>query len=363
MQKKLVLLGTFCILMISNKLTLEAQELKLNIDIAEKLVQLPLACLERQFPYKTGITFSDSSLATAPINYHPIFYGCFDWHSALHGHWLIISLLKKYPNLSSREKILEIFNTNFTEEKFNKELTIFQDSNNKSFERMYGWAWAFQLYSELITWNQSDAKKWAKAMEPLIATFRQNTIKFLDLLIYPIRSGEHTNLAFALRMAYDFAVLTEDEAFKQRIIKAGLQYYKQDKNASFSWEPSGYDFLSPILEEAAFMSRIMTESDYKKWLKQFLPDILKKDFNLPVAQVKDRTDGKLVHLDGLNLSRAWCLIEIKNALSKSIPLQSKNQLQECIDAHLKAGFQSLKSGDYAGEHWLATFATYALLKT
>jgi hypothetical protein len=336
----------------------------LNLALANQLVKLPLKCADKAFPYKTGITFGDSGRLVAPQNYHPVFYGCFDWHSAVHGHWLMARLLKEYPGLAEKEKVWAVLNNHFTPEKLAQELALFKDPNNKSFERLYGWAWLFQLQNDLLTWPNSDAQRWAQALQPLVTQLRNYTLDFLDKLAYPIRAGEHANSAFGLRLIYDYGTTAKDTALTHKIDNAAIGFYGKDTQAPLHWEPSGYDFLSPTLEEAALMGRVLQPMAYAQWLKRFLPDLFTGRLVLPVAMVKDRTDGKLVHLDGLNLSRVWCLKEIQAFLKKAHALNGTMQqnINGLITAHQAAGLKSVASGDYAGEHWLASFALYALMQ-
>ena len=326
--------------------------------IAESLVRLPLKCATNAFPYKTGIVFADNSLITEPKQYHPAFYGCFDWHSSVHGHWMMVRLLKLFPNLPQKDSIRQILKAHLTPQHIQKELELFASKDNKSFERTYGWAWLLQLQNELLGWNDADARNWAAAVQPLATRFSLSTIDFLKKLVYPIRSGEHTNLAFGLRLSFDYAVAAGDTALKNSIITAARKFYGADAGCPLYWEPSGYDFLSPCLEEAALMSRILPAKEYAKWLTGFLPQLFRSAHQLQPGRVKDRTDGKLVHLDGLNLSRAWCLKEINTALGK----KTVAQINTLMELHLREGLKNVASGDYAGEHWLASFAVYALGK-
>jgi hypothetical protein len=329
----------------------------LNPSLAAKLAALPLHCIQKEFPYKTGIVFSDTTLIQSPKTYHPAFYGCFDWHSSVHGHWMLIKLLKLFPELDQKEAIRQALNLHLTAANMQKELDLFGNKDNKSFERTYGWAWLFQLQNELLLWKEdADAKRWAEAVQPLAKKFAQLTIDYLGRLVYPIRAGEHSNLAFGLRLTYDYARTSGDTALQNAIKKAAFRFYTNDANCPLSWEPSGYDFLSPCLEEAALMSRLLHKTVYEKWLRRFLPDLFRSRFTLEPGKVKDRSDGKLVHLDGLNLSRVWCLQEIGGVLGKDF----LKRLSPVVQEHLAAGLQSVARGDYAGDHWLASFAVYAL---
>jgi len=320
---------------------------------ASAFAKLPLRCAEKEWPYKTGITFTDSTLLGSPKNYHPAFFGCFDWHSSVHGHWMLARLLKAFPNIPEAATIRDLFNRHFTVANIQQEIKIFDSNENRIFERTYGWAWLLQLQDELLTWNDADARKWAAALQPLATKLSTLTVDYLRKIIYPIRIGEHSNLAFGLSMMYDYATHQKDTALRNAINSAANRFYLADKNCPFSWEPGGNDFLSPCLEEADLMRKVLAPQQFSKWLKAFMPQLLNANFTIAPGKVNDRTDGKLVHLDGLNLSRAWCLKGIAAQLNNKHILQLANE-------HLDAALPQVASGSYAGEHWLASFAVYAL---
>ncbi|UYQ92918.1 DUF2891 domain-containing protein [Chitinophaga horti] len=336
--------------------TEKAGVLALTEQGASHFAKLPLKCMQQPFPYKTGIVFSDSSLITAPKDYHPAFYGCFDWHSSVHGHWMLVRLLKMFPNLPEAATIRQKLKENLSEDNIQQELKLFRNRDNKGFERIYGWSWLMQLQRELATWNDPLGVELSKNVAPLAGFFSKSYVEFLGKLAYPIRVGEHTNLAFGLTLAWDYAVTTKDVRLENAIRKAATQFYLEDKACPVAYEPGGYDFLSPCLEEADLMWRVLDAAQYQKWLKTFLPQIYVpgKTF-LSVGQVKDRTDGKLVHLDGLNLSRAWCLYNIARHAGSN-----EAAIRGLAKRHLDASLGQVASGDYAGEHWLASFAVYAL---
>lgn len=325
---------------------------------ASHLASLPLKCLDKEFPYKTGITFLDSTLVTKPVNYHPAFFGCYDWHSSVHGHWMLVRLLKQFPRLPQAETIRKKLSDHLTADNIKTEVSIFK-ADNLSFERIYGWGWFLQLQNELLGWNDPWAKELSKNMEPLANFFSRSWINFLGKIVYPIRVGEHTNLAFGLTLTWDYAITANDTALQRAIKEAAFRFYLNDKNCPVKWEPGGYDFLSPCLQEAELMSRLMPRQPYGQWLKSFMPELLTNPFDLfKIAVVKDRTDGKLVHLDGLNFSRAWCLYGI----AEHLPAQNAKPINSLAAQHLAAALPHIASGDYAGEHWLASFAVYALSK-
>lgn len=326
---------------------------KLTKTGASHFAKLPLKCAEKEWPYKTGIVFADSSLLIAPKNYHPIFFGCFDWHSSVHGHWMLAKLLKNFPDMDEAAAIRQLFDKHFTVANIQQEILMFQSKDNISFERTYGWAWLLQLQDELLNWNDADAKKWATALQPLATTLSGLTINYLGKLAYPIRVGEHSNLAFSLSMMMDYAHHQKDTALSNAIHKTTMRFYYTDNNCPFNWEPSGSDFLSPCLEEADLMRKVLAPKQFSSWLKKFMPQLFDQHLKIEPGKVLDRTDGKLVHLDGLNLSRAWCL----SGIAKSI---HSSHLRQLANAHLLGALPKVASGDYAGEHWLASFAVFAL---
>lgn len=328
-------------------------EMKLTETGASYFAKLPLKCVEKEWPYKTGITFKDISLIVAPRNYHPAFFGCFDWHSSVHGHWMLVRLLKLYPNLPEAAQIRTILNKHFTAANIQQELELFLSKDNKSFERTYGWAWLLQLQDELLSWNDADAKNWAAALQPLATHISKLTIDYLGKLVYPIRVGEHSNLAFGLSMEYDYALHQKDTALSNAIRQAATRFYLKDVNCPIAWEPGGSDFLSPCLEEADLMRKVLPSKQFISWLKSFMPGLFDATFIMKPGQVNDRTDGKLVHLDGLNLSRAWCLMGIAKAANIK-------HAQVLANLHLNAALPNVANGNYEGEHWLASFAVYAL---
>ncbi|NSL89516.1 DUF2891 domain-containing protein [Chitinophaga sp. Mgbs1] len=336
--------------------TPDTRKPQISAKVASQLAALPLKCMDQPFPYKTGIVFSDSSLLTAPENYHPAFYGCFDWHSSVHGHWMLVRLLKMFPDMEKADLIRTKLAQHLTAANIQTELQLFKGKENKSFERIYGWSWLLQLQRELQTWNDPLGKELSKNVAPLAQHFAKAYIDFLGKIMYPIRVGEHTNLAFGLCLAWDYAKTTDDKALQTAIRDAAMRFYSGDINAPVAWEPGGYDFLSPSLEEADLMRRILPQQQYRTWLYAFLPGLFKTPITiLAPGQVKDRTDGKLVHLDGLNLSRAWCLEAIARHGGKN-----QQAIQALADQHLQTSFHQVASGDYAGEHWLASFAVYLL---
>lgn len=323
---------------------------------ANRLVQLPLKCLQQEYPNKLGQVLNDSSALLSPDELHPSFYGCFDWHSSVHGHWLLVRLLKQFPEMEQAPIIREKLNEQLTPENIEREIAFFQTKHNESFERTYGWAWLLKLHQELLTWEDPDAKIWAENLQPLADMVTGKYITFLPRLVYPIRSGEHINTAFGLTFAFDYAICTDNDTLQTIIRERAITFYATDRNYPLNYEPSGYDFLSGGLEEADLMRRILPTAEFEDWLNDFLPELFDKRFQLAVGKVSDRTDGKLVHLDGLNFSRAWCLYGLAQSNKKL------SHLKVIADQHLQHSLPVIVDGDYMGEHWLASFAVLALLE-
>lgn len=324
-------------------------EISLDLEEARRLASLPMACIDQACPYKSGHVLADSQDLLLPIEHHPAFYGCFDWHSAVHGHWSLVYLLKEFPELDSSGLIRKKLAENLTAEKLSSELSYFtRNKFNKSFERTYGWAWLLKLQEELLSWDDADARQWASNMQDLAQYISRAYIDYLPKLVYPIRVGEHSNTAFGLSLAYDYAMATSDTSLSHSIENNARRFYLNDETCPLNWEPSGYDFLSPCLQELDIMRKVLSDEEFKSWSRAFLPDLQSRSLILEPAEVSDRTDGKLVHLDGLNFSRAWCLYSVDNAY-----------LNELADKHMAFSLGNIIDGDYAGQHWLASFALYA----
>lgn len=323
---------------------------------ANRLVALPLKCSEQEYPNKLGQVLSGKKDLKAPSKLHPAFYGCFDWHSAVHGHWLMVVLAKQFPDLERREEVLEQLELHLSKANIEKEMAFFETEGNGSFERTYGWAWILKLQLELDSWDAPLAVECAKNLRPMSEMLCKKYYDFLPKLVYPIRTGEHINTAFGLTFAYDYALSVKNDSLIDRISTRAKAFYANDSLYPLRFEPSGYDFLSPALEEADLMRRVMEPQAFQQWLKQFLPELYTKEFALEPGKILDRTDGKLVHLDGLNFSRAWCLNGLANS-PELIHLKTVAQL------HLNASLPNITDGDYMGEHWLASFALLALLSS
>ncbi|RMG60574.1 MAG: DUF2891 domain-containing protein [Bacteroidetes bacterium] len=325
---------------------------------ASHLAGLALKCLQQPYPNKISHVLNDSSDAQTPQQLHPAFYGCFDWHSAVHGHWMLVRLLRAFPQLPEAAEIRRKLEENLQPAHIAGEIAYLQAPGRKGFERMYGWAWLLQLALELESWTEdAQAQRWGEALRPLADTVAALYLDFLPRQVYPIRVGEHTNTAFGLSMAWDYAAYRGLAALQAQIRESALQYYGMDQGCPADWEPNGADFLSPCLEEANLMARVLEGEAFAGWYGAFLPG-LPATLRTP-ATVSDRTDGKLVHLDGLNLSRAWCMQQIAGRLpAGSVEAGS---LRALARRHIEATLPHIADGNYEGEHWLASFAVYALL--
>lgn len=321
---------------------------------AAHLAGLPIRCLQQEYPNKTGQLLANSSEIAGPKTLHPAFYGCFDWHSSVHGHWSLVYLLGHFPELEGRENIIAKLQQNLSRGNIDAEIAYLSKKHEKSFERTYGWAWLLKLQQELDTSPDSYAPALAANLRPLTDTLVARYTEFLPKLLYPIRVGTHSNTAFGLSLALDYAEHTGNTAFQSVLRTAALRLFGADKNGPFAWEPSGTDFLSPCLEEIGIMQRVLPRSEFLKWMKHFAPHLKKKNFDWEPGKVSDRTDGHLVHLDGLNFSRAWNLYR----LAAEYP-REYGHLKALADVHMAASLSSVVDGNYEGEHWLASFALHA----
>ena len=320
--------------------------------------KLALDGMDREYPYKPGNVLIDQKSVRPPRENHPAFYGCFDWHSSVHGHWMLVRLLKLYPNCSIGPRIREKLGEHLTKDNLQKEAAFFEIKENRSFERMYGWSWALRLAAELHIFDDPDAKQWRDAIRPLEDRIVELTKAYLPRLSHPIRTGVHPDTGFAVSQILDYAITVNDQELVQLLRQRSKDFYGSDQDYPARYEPSGEDFFSSCLNEADLMRRVLPKKEFAKWVDGFLPRLASgspKSLLTPV-EVTDVTDGKLVHLAGLNLSRAWTLNGIAYSLPKNDP--RRRILSDAANAHAAAGFKYVFSGHYEGEHWLATFAIY-----
>jgi hypothetical protein len=321
---------------------------------ASHLASLPLKCLDKEFPFKPGYVISDTTF-TSPKKIHPAFCGCYDWHSCVHGHWLLVALLKQYPQIPEADSILHKLKRHLSAENIRTELALFK-GDNTTFERPYGWGWILQLQNELLTWNTPTGKELSHNLDPLAIFIANQWIGFLNKLQYPVREPEHYNLAYSMCLTWDYAITVKDTALQNSIKKSALRFYLNDLNCPTAYEPGGYDFLSPCLVEADLMQRIMSGKEFNSWLNKFMPELYTNPAALfKVGVVKDPADGKLVHLYGLNFNRAWCLYDI----AAKMPEKRRKPVRELALQHFKYSLPHVVSGAYEGDHWLATYVVLA----
>jgi len=336
------------------------QDASLTQSQASHFAGLALKCVAREYPNKPEHVMNDSADLQSPKSLHPAFYGCYDWHSSVHGHWMLVRLLAMFPRLPQAQEIRKALSINLTAENILVETAYLQRANRQSFERTYGWAWLLKLAEELSGLNDAEAKSWSRNLQPLVDAFVSRYISFLPKQTYPIRTGVHPNTAFGLAFAFDYAKTVGNEKLAALIAERSRTYFANDANYPGAWEPGGEDFFSPALMEADLMRRVLDASGFRRWFHRFLPQLaagLPKALLQP-AVVTDRSDPKLVHLDGLNLSRAWCMRSIAAALPPNDP--ARKMLATSARLHASDALAHVASGDYAGEHWLASFAVYLL---
>jgi len=324
--------------------------------------KLALKNIHTEYPNKpSNIVWDDKSVRT-PKEMHPAFYGCFDWHSSVHGHWMLVRLLKDYPKSSIDQEIRTKLRENLSKENLEVELSYFKEKHHKSFERTYGWAWYLRMVDELETWDDPDGKVWRENLRGLEELLVERTTDYLPKLSFPIRTGVHPDTGFALGQILDYARTMKNEDLEKLIVKRARDYYLDDVDYPTKYEPSGQDFFSSCLNEADLMRRVLSQDEFAKWFDKYLPKLSDGDGGnllIPV-EVSDVTDGYIVHLAGLNLNRGWCMQGIASALPDSDPRVAL--LKKSASEHADMGFKYVFSGHYAGDHWLATFAIYLQAK-
>jgi hypothetical protein len=337
-----------------------AEAPKMTLQQASSFARLALKAVVKEYPNKPADVLNGAEDVRVPRALHPAFYGSFDWHSSVHGHWMLVRLLRLFPDLPERAEVRTALAQHLTAANLRAEADSFARPNTQSFERPYGWAWLLKLAEELHGWDDPDGREWSRNVRPLADVIAARYLAFFPKQTYPIRSGVHPNTAFGLAFALDYARAAGDESLRRRVEERSRAYFAGDRGVPAAWEPDGADFFSPSLTEADLMRRVLSAEDFPGWFRNFLPDIAKggpKNLLEPAA-VTDRTDPQLVHLDGLNLSRAWCMRHVAAALPKDDPARAV--LTASAARHAEAGLRHVASGDYAGEHWLASFAVYLL---
>jgi hypothetical protein len=325
--------------------------------LASHFARTALGHVEREWPNKLDHVMAGPEDVLGPRALHPAFFGSFDWHSCVHGYWLLARLYRRFPHLPEAARIRELFNDRLTLENIAAETAYLARAESRGFERTYGWAWALMLAGELARHETAEGKTWSNNFMPLARAFEARFAAWLPLATYPIRAGVHPNSAFAILLALDYSEATGNEDFAAQLREQANAWYANDCDCQ-AWEPCGDDFLSSALIEAACMRVVLGREDFASWLAGFLPHLSRSEpaTLFKPAFVSDRTDGKIAHLDGLNLSRAWCWRLIADAIEDK---PTRARIDETIARHLESALPHV-TGDYMGEHWLATFALLAL---
>ena len=337
----------------------------LDVNAAGRFAKLALACVQLEYPNKIAHVLNSPADIKAPHELTPAFYGCMDWHSAVHGHWLLARLVRTFPDAPFTTDALKALHANITPEHIAGEVTYLNAPGRETFERPYGLAWLLQLAQELRESNTPDAQKLSKTLEPLEQAVVVRLNAWLPKLAYPIREGEHAQTAFAFGLILDYARSQRNTALEKVLVGKIKEFHVKDRGCPLSYEPSGQDFLSPCLAEADVMRRVIGPAEFSVWLSGFLPQIpssakAPQTAWLPIGVVTDKSDGKLAHLDGLNLSRAWMLEGIASVLPDTDP--RKKALLATAKAHADSGLASVTGEHYEGGHWLGSFATYLVTK-
>ncbi len=330
---------------------------------ADRFARMALAGLDREYPYKPGDVLSGPQDVRPPREVHPAFWGNFDWHSSVHGHWLLVRLLRLHPEMEAADEARAALERHLTVDNLAAETAYFDVRENRGFERLYGWAWLLRLAAELHDWDDADARRWAMALRPLETRLVALTMDYLPRLSYPIRTGVHQDTAFALAQILDYARSVGNEALATLIAERARSYYLGDRNYPVSYEPSGEDFFSPGLNVADLLRRILPAREFHIWLLAWLPGLRSGELGnwAEPATVSDLSDPRIVHLVGLNLSRAWTMQGIASVLP--VKDRARKLFTESAARHSAAGQKYVFSGHYEGEHWLATFAVYQLTRS
>jgi hypothetical protein len=327
---------------------------------ASRFARLALKGLGQEYPNKPEHVLAGPDDVKGPKALHPAFYGSYDWHSSVHGHWMLARLLRLFPDLPEAAEIRAVLAEHLTAANLKAEADYFARKESRPFERPYGWAWLLKLAEEFHGWDDPDARRWSQDLRPLADVVVARYLEFFPKQTYPIRTGVHPNTAFGLAFAHDYARAVDDRRLGELVEERARAYFGADSDAPARWEPSGADFFSPSLVEADLMRRVLPPAEFRAWFERFLPGAGRGEPQVlfTPATVTDRTDPQLVHLDGLNLSRAWCMRCVAAALPADTPARAA--LDSSADRHAASALAHVASGDYAGEHWLASFAVYLL---
>jgi hypothetical protein len=329
----------------------------LTAEDAARFARITVGHATREYPSRLDhVLLSDADLRS-PRSLHPAFYGSFDWHSCVEGYWMLARLLRRFSAFAERERVVALLNAQLTPENLAGEVAYAREPAHAGFERPYGWAWLLMLAAELARPNFAEAARWSRALEPLARVFVERFLTFLPKATYPVRAGTHVNTAFALALVHEYAHACSWSDLAAAVARVSREWYRDDANAQ-AWEPSGNDFLSPVLCEAVCMQRVLPPSEFADWFATFLPhlEIGEPETLFRPAVPSDRADGQLAHLDGLNLSRAWCWrLLAQTAENEALA----TRMRSAATVHLNASLPHL-ADDYMGEHWLAVYAVLAL---
>ncbi len=352
------------LLLTANAVGAETADLPVSFDInvAERFANLALACVHKQYPNKISHSLNSDADVAPPQKLTPAFYGCYDWHSSVHGHWLLVRLIRTFPEATFTASAREVLRQSLTGENIAQESAYLRAEGRASFERPYGLAWLLQLVAELREWDDPQAREMSTNLRPLEKAALERMNDWLPKLSHPVRIGEHSQTAFALGLMLDYARALGDTKFADLLVSKSRQFYLEDKDCPLAYEPSGEDFLSPCLGEADLMRRVLPSPEFARWLRAFLPQIspARKRTWLQSVVSPDPSDPKLAHLDGLNLSRAWMLEGIAAGLpqgDRRLPM-----IMAAAEEHSRAGLAAVTGKHYEGGHWLGSFAVYLVTK-
>ena len=334
-----------------------------DINAAERFANLALACVHKEYPNKIAHSLSCDADVAPPRNLTPAFYGCYDWHSSVHGHWLLARLIRTFPDAGYAGRARQALRRSLTSDNLVQEAAYLQAQGRVSFERPYGLAWLLQLVAELREWDDGEAREMAANLRPLEQIALERLSEWLRKLPYPVRSGEHSQTAFALGLMLDYARAIGNTEFAGLVESKTRQFYLGDRECPLDYEPSGEDFLSPCLGEADLMRRVLPHKQFAAWLRAFLPQVSRSSIGIPwlgPVVSPDRSDPKLAHLDGLNLSRSWMLEGIAAGLPKTD--ERLSAIKVAADEHRRAGLAAVTGEHYEGGHWLGSFAVYLITR-
>jgi len=357
---KSLVVPTLCLLLAAEAAAQTSNQF--DISTAQRFARLALACVHKEYPNKLSHSLNSDADVAPPRKLTPAFYGCYDWHSSVHGHWLLARLIRTFPDAEFVQPAREALRQSLTPENIAHEAAYLRAEGRASFERPYGLAWLLQLGTELREWNDPQAREMAANLQPLEQAALEHLNAWLPKLANPVRIGEHDQTAFALGLMVDYARVSGDQRFATLVESKARQFFLNDKNCPLAYEPSGEDFLSPCLGEADLMRRVLPSRDFAAWLKTFLPQIstaATRPWLLPVVSPYP-SDPKLAHLDGLNLSRAWML----QGIAAGLPKGDKRlpAITAAADAHRRAGLAAVTGEHYEGGHWLGSFAVYLVTR-